>query len=123
MLNISLTELEIAFNSQETIKKKFKDLLFLRSKLEYLKRRINDDYNKFFKELVDNTLTEYKKQLQEVGKDNNSEISLTVAFNSASGNHDLFYNLDTFIIDIRRCVEFSLRLTLIHLKLKDDIKV
>jgi hypothetical protein len=114
-----VAELKRDFESHPQLDKKFKDIVFLLGKLNYLKKEITDSYDSFMKKLVQDTLDKNKQHLPKE-KNNTQDIKLRASFYTISGNDALFYTIDSFLIDLRRCVEFALRLTLINKGLPDN---
>ncbi len=100
--------------------KKLDDIVFLRSKLDYLRDEIHRDYDKFIHRISDYILEKNKKHLENIDKDSSNEIRMSTFLHRISANDSLLYHFDSFLVDIRRLIEFCLRMTLLSLNFKDD---
>lgn len=105
-------DMDLRYCENPDLNKIFRDIKFLRIKLTYLKSKIDESHQKFAKyigDMVRKDISERARKIPAITKDNSTEIKLTTTFFGAEGENELFYYLDTFFIDLKRCVEFTLR--------------
>ncbi|MCH7568051.1 MAG: hypothetical protein IIA87_01385 [Nanoarchaeota archaeon] len=91
--------------------KLLKDTVFLLRKLKFTGEKIGEEHKKWKKELENHAMKASKglRKNAEAYKTNSNEIELKTVFESAKAHNPLFFYLDTFFIDLKRAVEFSLK--------------
>lgn len=100
---------ERIYYEDSEINKLFTDILFLKRKINNLKSKIEESHDKFVEYCVEYSKKNIKSKLKSIKKDNSMELKLTEAFISSEADNDLFFQLDTFFIDVKRLVEFTFR--------------
>ncbi len=100
------------FFKDPEMNKLWKDIAFLTNKLLFLKEEIDIEYKTFVEKVVktekENVLSKMKDM--KFDKGNSIELKLESAFIGVEANSKLFYLLDSFLIDLKRIVEFNFRL-------------
>ncbi len=121
-----IRKLREAIKSNADLNKKYADIAFLVLKVDHLKKKINEGYASYIQYINEEQMKDLKSKgtLNNIKKSNCDEIILQSSFSKASGNCPLFYDLDTFLIDIRRIVEFALKFTKLNMGFGEkDFKV
>ena len=92
-----------------------KSINFLIEKISFLREEIKRDYIDFQKEIIVYAKKRLSEKYAEIPKkkDYATEHREIIHFLYAESDHKLFFNIDTFMIDCRRAVEFSIRLLVI----------
>lgn len=104
------------FEGKPLIEQKLKDINYLYNKLHYLKERTFEEYDQFLKEIQDNKgleLVRDKLKESNIKKTQNEEIKATSSYIIKNGTPKFLYSVDSFILDYKRIVEYSLRLSII----------
>jgi len=114
-----LDKLSDQVKSNPNLCNKLEDIAFLGSKINYLRNQIQEANSKLVEKIVKETLDNSKKQLNKIKKNDTFALTLTTTIDNASGNDPFFFYLDTFIIDVRRYIEFFLRFSMTNLGLDD----
>jgi len=116
---MEIEKLQRKFQKNPKLMKKLEDIIFLRLKLNYSKKEIGGLLEEFKKKTVEEILKEDSDKLKDINKDNTMELKLIGSWNISS-KEPLFYHLDSYLVDIRRCIEFCLRMCLLNLNFKDS---
>jgi len=101
---------EAFYCKDPNIDKLLRDIIFLYRKLKNLQSKIEKEYRDFVKHIVEDCKKEAKKSLEGIKKDFTNEVKIKQVFESSSADNELFFNIDTFFIDLKRIIEFSFRL-------------
>jgi len=92
------------------IDKLLREIIFLYRKLKNFKSKIEKNYENFVKSTIDNFKEDARKKVRQVKKESSNEVKVQHIFISSQADNNLFFYLDTFIIDLKRIIEFSFRL-------------
>ena len=106
-------DLNSKYCENPTLDKLFKDIKFLKFKLDYLKKKIIEEHNRFVTQIVEMEKKEISnkfKSMPQIEKTTSMELRLEHIFHSVQADTELFYYLDTLFIDIKRGIEFLIRL-------------
>lgn len=100
----------------------FKSLKFIYTKLNFLREQIKKEYVNFNQEILDFARKELSKRSILKSKKYGDEHEEIIKILSAESDHELFFYFETFIIDCKRMIIFSLKLLakLDNVKIKDD---
>lgn len=115
-ITTNAVEAKNRFEGKLLIEHKLKDINYLYNKLYYLKERTFEEYDQFLKEIQeDKGLELIRESLKKsnVKKTQNEEIKATSSYIITTGNPKFLYLVDSFILDYKRIIEYSLRLSII----------
>ncbi|MDD3976450.1 MAG: hypothetical protein PHN22_04780 [Candidatus ainarchaeum sp.] len=118
-ITTNAVEAKNRFEGKPLIEHKLKDINFLYNKLYYLKERTFEEYNQFLEEIQkDKGLEFIRENLKKsnVKKTQNEEIKATSSYIITTGNPKFLYLVDSFILDYKRIIEYSLRLSIVCYK-------
>jgi hypothetical protein len=87
-----------------------REIIFLYRKLKNFESKIEKSYEDFIKSIINRFEGEARKQIKDVKKDYSDELKVKHTFLSSQADNDLFFYLDSFLIDLKRIVEFTFKL-------------
>jgi len=112
------------YHKDPEINAKLESISFIWLKLRHLERRVKQEQEKLKKEILVSASDFIKKKKEELKgkKTSSNEIKITLTYKNVTGDIPFFFYLDSFLIDSKRAIEFSLKLLAIAEKIKINNK-